>query len=85
MFSRGCFLFLVNVAPSPVVTRPPSRAVTGAGQSFTVAIIEIAPDYSQRDNTLRARWAPSHLGIERNETADQWAKEPNECGGRGLS
>ena len=32
----------------------------------------------RRGNTLTLRWVPSHLGIEGNEVADDWAKRAAE-------
>lgn len=49
MFSRGCFLFLVNVAPSSVVTCPPSRAGVTAQVSK-----ETRPQTSGQRNEMNA-------------------------------
>ena len=46
----------------------------GPGQRFAVTIIEVCSRLSSRGNTLTLRLVPSHLGIEGNEVADDWAK-----------
>ena len=50
----------------------------GPGQRFAVAIIEVGSRLASRGNTLTLRWMPSHLGIEGNEIADDWAKRAAE-------
>ena len=51
---------------------------TGPGQWFATVIIGVCSLLASRENTLMSRWVPSHLGIERNETSDGWARNAAE-------
>ena len=50
----------------------------GPGQRFAVAIIEVRSRLLSRGKTLTPRRVPSHLGVEGNEVADDWAKRAAE-------
>ena len=53
----------------------------GPGQHFAVAIMELQNRLASRGNSLTLRWVPGHLGVESNETADEWANEAAESTG----
>ena len=53
----------------------------GPGQRFAAAIMEVQNRLASRGNSLTLRWVPGRLGVEGNETADEWANEAAESMG----
>ena len=56
----------------------------GPGQRFAIAIMEVCDRLASRGNTLTLIWVPSYVGVEGNETVDEWAKAAAESLGDAI-